>query len=214
MEELNKGVASHVFAGSAYAALPKSVKQAVGNEKQYHQMVLKYFLKRQMPWKRGTLIAQIAPDSRQYYQQLIKTSRAELLVRTWSSLSSPGALLKLIVSSQVFPYHLQDELIRGLRITPFKYYFDIIGDVMESGRSLPRPLAQSKDSSKEQKSRTTPFLTSALLMVSQMMKIDVSLTHSNRSAPTGHWKEPIHRYDEPMPTEGQGLIHGRSNGAS
>ena len=113
----------------------------------------------------------------------------------------------------MFPYHLQDELIRGLRITPFKYYFDIIGDVMESGRSLPRALAQSKDSPKEQKSRTTPFLTSALLMVSQTMRLDVGLTHSYHSTPAGHWKEPIHRYDEPMPTEGQGLDRRGPNGS-
>ena len=56
------------------------MKQSVGNAKQYNQIIFKYYMKRQMPWSRDTLIAQIVPDPRQYYLQLIKSSRGDLMV--------------------------------------------------------------------------------------------------------------------------------------
>lgn len=79
MDELNKHVVSHILSGSAFSSLPGHVKQAVGNEKQYNQIVLKYCLKRQMPWK-SSLLSRIMPDERQYYSLLVKTSRTELMV--------------------------------------------------------------------------------------------------------------------------------------
>ncbi len=36
---------------------------------------------------------------------------------------------------QLYPYHLQDVLIEGLRLTPFIYYCGMIGDIMQSERS-------------------------------------------------------------------------------
>ena len=82
MEELNKQVASQILASVSFNSLPKQVKQLVGNAKQYHQIVLKYSLKRQMPWRKDSLIAQVVSDPRQYYIQLMKSSHSELMVHT------------------------------------------------------------------------------------------------------------------------------------
>jgi hypothetical protein len=37
---------------------------------------------------------------------------------------------------QLYPYHLSDVMVKGLRITPFKYYLNMMHDVMKEGRSL------------------------------------------------------------------------------
>lgn len=43
---------------------------------------------------------------------------------------------KLTLLTQLYPYHLSDVLVKGLRLTPFKYYLDMMADVMKSGASL------------------------------------------------------------------------------
>lgn len=35
---------------------------------------------------------------------------------------------------QLYPYHISDVLIKGLRITPFKYYLEMMQDVMKNGQ--------------------------------------------------------------------------------
>ena len=37
--------------------------------------------------------------------------------------------------TQLYPYHLSDVLIKGLRITPFRYYYDMMSEVMQAERS-------------------------------------------------------------------------------
>jgi hypothetical protein len=34
---------------------------------------------------------------------------------------------------QLYPYHLSDVMVKGLRITPFKYYLNMMHDVMKQG---------------------------------------------------------------------------------
>ncbi len=36
---------------------------------------------------------------------------------------------------QLYPYHLQDKLIEGLRVTPFLYYSNMMHDTMAQERS-------------------------------------------------------------------------------
>ena len=38
-------------------------------------------------------------------------------------------------SSQLYPYHLQDMLVQGLRVTPFAYYCGMTFDIMLSEKS-------------------------------------------------------------------------------
>jgi hypothetical protein len=50
----------------------------------------------------------------EYYELLMNYSRKNLML---------------------FPYHLADMVVRGLRITPFAYYFQMLEDIMLSERS-------------------------------------------------------------------------------
>ena len=36
---------------------------------------------------------------------------------------------------QLYPYHLQDMLVRGLRVTPFSYYSNMMFDIMSNEKS-------------------------------------------------------------------------------
>ena len=36
---------------------------------------------------------------------------------------------------QLFPYHLSDVIVKGLRITPFSYYRNIMENIMSNERS-------------------------------------------------------------------------------
>ena len=41
----------------------------------------------------------------------------------------------LLFTLQLFPYHLSDVIVKGLRITPFSYYCSIMENIMSSERS-------------------------------------------------------------------------------
>ena len=43
--------------------------------------------------------------------------------------------LSIIIIPQLFPYHLSDVIVKGLRITPFSYYCSIMESIMASERS-------------------------------------------------------------------------------
>lgn len=34
---------------------------------------------------------------------------------------------------QLYPYHISDVLIKGLRVPPFKYYLEMMYDIMSQG---------------------------------------------------------------------------------
>ena len=56
----------------------------------------------------------IKKDERKYYEDLLKYSREHLML---------------------YPYHLSDTLVKGLRMTPFAYYTDIMVDIMDQEKS-------------------------------------------------------------------------------
>jgi hypothetical protein len=81
------------------------------------------------------LVRTVRKNEGEYYELLMNYSRKHLML---------------------FPYHLADMVVRGLRITPFAYYCQMLEDIMLSERSydaLPNftaadcmcPLIHSKD---------------------------------------------------------------------
>lgn len=56
----------------------------------------------------------IVKDERRYYEDLLKYSREHLML---------------------YPYHLSDVIVKGLRITPFSYYVTIMADIMTQEKS-------------------------------------------------------------------------------
>jgi hypothetical protein len=59
-------------------------------------------------------VSRVRKDAERYYVKLISHSRENLML---------------------YPYHLQDMTVRGLRVTPFQYYVDMIAYIMEQEKS-------------------------------------------------------------------------------
>uniref|UniRef100_A0A8K9UFA3 Family with sequence similarity 91 member A1 n=1 Tax=Oncorhynchus mykiss TaxID=8022 RepID=A0A8K9UFA3_ONCMY len=59
-------------------------------------------------------VRHVRKDERKYYEELLKYSRDHLML---------------------YPYHLSDIMVKGLRITPFSYYISIMEDIMNVEKS-------------------------------------------------------------------------------
>ncbi|CAF4289296.1 unnamed protein product [Rotaria sp. Silwood2] len=95
--------------------LPVDVKQKFGwnTEKDYDKAILTFSIKHQLRYK-GNLVRKVHKDSRKYYDDLLRYSREHLML---------------------FPYHLSEIYVKGLRITPFSYYIDMISDLILQEKS-------------------------------------------------------------------------------
>ena len=60
------------------------------------------------------LVRTVRKDEKDYYEDLIHYSRDHLML---------------------YPYHLSDVMVKGLRITPFAYYINIMSDIMNQEKS-------------------------------------------------------------------------------
>ena len=111
---MNPEVELHLQRNFAWAKLPASVKLSFGNShKEWEKAVVEYNVKNQRRWK-GSVVRQVLKDEKKYYQDLIEYSRAHLML---------------------YPYHLSDVMVKGLRVTPFVYYTKMMETIMEQERS-------------------------------------------------------------------------------
>ena len=128
--------------------LPPAVRQSFENNRiLWEKEVCAFSLKNQLPW-RTSLVRKLYPhDERRYYTEMLKASRERLMVRhrrrghgpapararalnerpRWSRARPPPPLAP---TRQLFPYHLSDVIVPALRITPFRYYVEIMHDLM------------------------------------------------------------------------------------
>lgn len=60
------------------------------------------------------LVRQVKRNEEEYYDQLLEYSRNKLML---------------------FPYHLSDVIVKGLRTTPFMYYMNMMVDIMDAEKS-------------------------------------------------------------------------------
>ncbi|XP_013401437.1 protein FAM91A1 [Lingula anatina] len=111
---MNADVEFHIRHNYPWTKLPLNIKQVLGNsQKEYDKEVVKYSIKNQLRFK-GNLVKTIRKDERKYYEQLLQYSRDHLML---------------------FPYHLSDVIVKGLRMTPFAYYISIMTDIMTQEKS-------------------------------------------------------------------------------
>lgn len=59
-------------------------------------------------------VRQVRKDERRYYEEVLAYSRSGLLL---------------------YPYHLSDIMVEGLRVTPFQYYTSVLESIMDQERS-------------------------------------------------------------------------------
>ncbi|XP_077207669.1 protein FAM91A1 isoform X2 [Paroedura picta] len=111
---MNVDVEFHIRHNYPWARLPASVKQGLGNsQRDYEKQVVLYSIRNQLRY-RNNLVKHVKKDERRYYEELLKYSRDHLML---------------------YPYHLSDIMVKGLRITPFSYYTGIMEDIMNSEKS-------------------------------------------------------------------------------
>ncbi|XP_058460898.1 protein FAM91A1 [Malaya genurostris] len=85
--------------------LAPELRKALGdNEKRYEKLILEYSLKNQLRY-RGNLVHNTFGHEKLYYEKLIEEN---------------------IRALHLFPYHLADIVTKGLRLTPFNYYTDML----------------------------------------------------------------------------------------
>ncbi|XP_034981124.2 protein FAM91A1 [Zootoca vivipara] len=111
---MNVDVEFHIRHNYPWARLPASIKQGLGNsQRDYEKQVVLYSIRNQLRY-RNNLVKHVKKDERRYYEELLKYSREHLML---------------------YPYHLSDIMVKGLRITPFSYYTGIMEDIMNSEKS-------------------------------------------------------------------------------
>uniref|UniRef100_A0A8C4R029 Family with sequence similarity 91 member A1 n=2 Tax=Eptatretus burgeri TaxID=7764 RepID=A0A8C4R029_EPTBU len=111
---MNVDVEFHIRHNYAWTKLPGNVKQSLGNsQREYERMVVSYSIRNQLRY-RNNLVRHIKKDERRYYEDLLRYSREHLLL---------------------YPYHLSDIIVKGLRVSPFAYYTSMMEDIMSNERS-------------------------------------------------------------------------------
>uniref|UniRef100_A0A8C3RX19 Family with sequence similarity 91 member A1 n=1 Tax=Chelydra serpentina TaxID=8475 RepID=A0A8C3RX19_CHESE len=111
---MNIDVEFHIRHNYPWARLPASIRQGLGNsQREYEKQVVLYSIRNQLRY-RNNLVKHVKKEERKYYEELLKYSRDHLML---------------------YPYHLSDIMVKGLRITPFSYYTGIMEDIMNNEKS-------------------------------------------------------------------------------
>ncbi|RVE51417.1 hypothetical protein evm_003972 [Chilo suppressalis] len=94
--------------------LPGSVKKLLGDSpKEYERYIFEFSIKNQLRF-RGSLVRTVRKDEKKYYETLVQSSIQRLML---------------------YPYHLADMIVKGLRITPFIYYVEVVALLIEMEKS-------------------------------------------------------------------------------
>lgn len=97
-----------------WEAIPVAVQQQLGNSyKEYDKSIAQFSIRNQLRY-RGNLVRNVKRDERRYYEELVEYSKKNLML---------------------FPYHLSDVVIKGLRVTPFQYYIMVLENIMSQEKS-------------------------------------------------------------------------------
>ncbi|KAJ1528015.1 hypothetical protein ONE63_007939 [Megalurothrips usitatus] len=111
---MNNDVEFHIRQNHDWSKLPFNVKQRLGNsQKEYKKCITFFSIKNQLRF-RGNLVQFVRKDEKRYYEELLEYSQTHLML---------------------YPYHLADVMVKGLRVTPFQYYLNVMGGIMEQERS-------------------------------------------------------------------------------
>uniref|UniRef100_A0A5S6Q9H8 FAM91 N-terminal domain-containing protein n=1 Tax=Trichuris muris TaxID=70415 RepID=A0A5S6Q9H8_TRIMR len=121
METLELGMSTHgeevetfIREKCSWTRLPKHIKQLLGSSaKEYEKLIMEYSVKNQIRYRTG-LVREIRDNEEHYYELMLGYSRSHLML---------------------FPYHLSDVVVKGLRVTPFQYYRQMMEDLMLQEKS-------------------------------------------------------------------------------
>ncbi|KAI8126786.1 hypothetical protein FF38_10391 [Lucilia cuprina] len=113
-EKIAEDIANCVRKNVPWHLLPVHLKQILhNNQRDYEKYVFNYSLKNQLRF-RGNLVNKIFRKEQRYYELLVTKS---------------------INTLGLFPYHLADIVTKGLRVTPFNYYLDVLSQLLKNDKS-------------------------------------------------------------------------------
>lgn len=113
-EKVSEDIGNCVRQNIPWASVPIHLKQVLhNNQLDYEKYVFNYSLKNQLRF-RGNLVLKVFRHEQRYYELLVQKSINGLLL---------------------FPYHLADIITKGLRVTPFNYYLDLVSQLLRNDKS-------------------------------------------------------------------------------
>ncbi|CAD7004982.1 protein FAM91A1 [Ceratitis capitata] len=113
-EKVSEDIGNCVRQNIPWATVPIHLKQVLhNNQLDYEKYVFNYSLKNQLRF-RGNLASKVFRNEQRYYELLVQKSISGLLL---------------------FPYHLADIITKGLRVTPFNYYLDLLSQLLRNDKS-------------------------------------------------------------------------------
>ncbi|KAH9625933.1 hypothetical protein KSS87_022021 [Heliosperma pusillum] len=89
--------------------LPKRLQSNLSSKEEWHRRVIDHCIKKRLQW--NTCFARKLIKESEYYEEMMRYLRRNLAL---------------------FPYHLAEYVCRVMRISPFRYYCDIIFEVMKN----------------------------------------------------------------------------------
>ncbi|CAN7049694.1 unnamed protein product [Brassica rapa subsp. trilocularis] len=89
--------------------LPKRLQSILGSKEEWHRRVIEHCIKKRLLW--NTCFACKVCKEGEYYEDMMRYLRKNLAL---------------------FPYHLAEHVCRVMRISPFRYYCDMIFEVMRN----------------------------------------------------------------------------------
>lgn len=113
MVAIEQEIEDAILAQKRWADLDNRMRDLIGSSHEYDKKIVRYSIENQLRY-RGNLVRFVINDEYEYYRDLLKHSRSHLML---------------------FPYHLSDFIITGMRITPFQYYLSVMTQIIEQEKS-------------------------------------------------------------------------------
>ncbi|XWS14962.1 hypothetical protein CRYUN_Cryun35bG0053400 [Craigia yunnanensis] len=89
--------------------LPKRLQATLNSKEEWHKRIINHCIKKRLQW--NTCFARKVCKESEYYEEMMRYLRKNLAL---------------------FPYHLAEYVCRVMRVSPFRYYCDMIFEVMKN----------------------------------------------------------------------------------
>ncbi|KAK7300382.1 hypothetical protein RJT34_11226 [Clitoria ternatea] len=99
----------------AWENLPRRLQPIVPTKEEWHKRVIQYCVKKRQKW--DSCFAHKVCKENEYYEDMMRYLRKNLAVR---------------IVHNLYPYQLAQYVCRVMRVSPFRYYCDMIFEVMKS----------------------------------------------------------------------------------
>ncbi|KAL4559015.1 hypothetical protein LXL04_031147 [Taraxacum kok-saghyz] len=99
----------------SWESLPRRLQASLSSKDEWHKRITDHCIKKRLQW-RTSFVRKVCREG-EYYEDMMRYLRRNLAL---------------------FPYHLAEHVCRVMRISPFRYYCDMIFEVMKNEQSYDR----------------------------------------------------------------------------